>query len=156
MTEDTGDLDSVTLAPKGNAYLALLGSPSILDAVQEPGQVKNLYFCVPPNEKLLDKWDVVADRLFKIRHCQNIEGQALSLALLSPPIDPALLVRAKAMGMDIDGVLSQLQAPLPHYRFQTLAQKASELCGQVKALGSALLSALEKRDGEGRSSPIQP
>lgn len=145
--EDRNKLAGATLAPAGNAHKELLRSPSLRDVSRPPGE-KGLYFCVPPNNKLLDKWDLVADRLFKIRYCQNIEGQALSLALLSPPIDPALLVRARAMGMDVDSMLSQLQAPLPHYRFQTLAQKASELCGEVKALGSALLSALEKRDGE--------
>ena len=32
------------------------------------------YFCLPDNDKLLEYWDIVADRLFKIRHCQNIEG----------------------------------------------------------------------------------
>ena len=97
---------------------------------------------------LLQKWHTVADRLFKIRHCQNIEGQKLELPLLAPPIDPAILVRAKSAGVDIDDVLAQIYAPLPKYRFQVMAQKATELCGEVKSLGSALLSALEKRDGE--------
>jgi hypothetical protein len=107
-----------------------------------------LYFCVPPNDILLEKWDIVADRLFKIRHCQNIEGRALALPLLSPPIDPAILVRAKAAGVAIDDIIGKLYAPLPHYRFHVMAQKASEVCIEAKALGAALLSALEKRDGE--------
>ena len=51
-----------------------------------------LYFCVPPNDKLLGYWDTVADRLFKIRHCMNIEGVVRQLPLFEPPIDPALLV----------------------------------------------------------------
>lgn len=145
--ENKSQLAGATLSPAGNAHRELLRSPSLRDATRPPGEA-GLYFCVPPNEQLLGKWDVVADRLFKIRHCQDIEGQALSLALLSPPIDPSLLVRARVLGMDVDSVLSTLQAPLPHYRFQPLVQKASELCGEVKALGSALISALEKRDGE--------
>ena len=32
------------------------------------------------NDKLLGYWDTVADRLFKIRHCMNIEGQVRQLA----------------------------------------------------------------------------
>jgi hypothetical protein len=32
-------------------------------------------FCLPHNEMLYGYWDTVADRLFKIRHCMNIEGQ---------------------------------------------------------------------------------
>ena len=52
-----------------------------------------LYFCIPRNDKLLGYWDTVADRLFKIRHCMNIEGVVRQLPLFEPPIDPALLVQ---------------------------------------------------------------
>ncbi|PIE18637.1 MAG: toxin [Proteobacteria bacterium] len=108
-----------------------------------------LFFCVPPNEKLItDYWDRVADRLFKLRHCMNIEGVVRQLPLFEPPIDPALLVRAAAAGMDLASALSDFNAPLPLHRFQVLAQKATELCVDVRGLGQALLSALEKRDAE--------
>jgi hypothetical protein len=106
-----------------------------------------LYFCVPPNEKLLvDYWGRVADRLFKIRHCMNIEGVVRQLPLFEPPIDPALLVRARAAGVDLASALSDFGAPLPCYRYRVLAQTATELCADVRGLGQALLSALEKRD----------
>ncbi len=107
-----------------------------------------MYFCVPKNDKLLGYWGTVADRLFKIRHCMNIEGVVRQLPLFEPPIDGALLVKAAAAGVDIASALSDIDATLPAYRFQVMAQKASELCGEIKALGSALLSALEKRDAE--------
>ena len=55
---------------------------------------RSLYFCLPPNDKLLAYWDTVADRLFKVRHCMNLEGVLRQLALFDPPIDPALLVAA--------------------------------------------------------------
>ena len=85
-----------------------------------------LYFCVPPNDLLLGRWDTVADRLFKIRHCMNIAGVERQLPLFEPPIDPALLVRAAAAGLDIGSVLADLSAPLPHHRFMTMLQKALE------------------------------
>ncbi|MPZ29475.1 MAG: hypothetical protein GEV13_00500 [Rhodospirillales bacterium] len=107
-----------------------------------------LYFCVPKNDKLLGYWDTVADRLFKIRHCMNIEGVVRELPLFEPPIPPGLLVQAAAMGVDISSAVNDLNAPLPLYRFQVLTQKASELAAEVKSLGAALLSALEKRDAE--------
>lgn len=107
-----------------------------------------LYFCIPNNEKLLTLWDTVADRLFKIRHCMNIEGVVRQLPLFEPPIDPAMLVRAAAAGMDIGAVLSDMNAPLPLYRFSFMIQRALEICSEVKALGSAMLAALEKRDAE--------
>jgi peptidoglycan hydrolase-like protein with peptidoglycan-binding domain len=107
-----------------------------------------LFFCIPKNDKLIAYWDTVADRLFKIRHCLNIEGVERQLALFAPPIDPGLLVKAAAAGVDIGGVLGDLNAPPPYYRFQTLAQKAGELIADVKNLGAALLGTLEKKDAE--------
>ncbi len=107
-----------------------------------------LYFCIPQNDKMLGYWDAVADRLYKIRNCMNIEGVVRQLALFEPPIDPGALVKAVAGGVDISSALADLNAPLPLYRFNLLLQKANEICSDVKALGSALLSALEKRDGE--------
>ena len=130
------------IAPSGDGSLPHGGSSEGMP------MLRTLYFCVPPNDKLLGYWDTVADRLFKIRHCMNIEGVVRQLPLFEPPIDPALLVRASAAGVDLSSVLSDLSAPLPHYRFQVMSQKAVELCGDVRALGGALLSALEKKDAE--------
>ena len=107
-----------------------------------------LYFCIPQNDKMLGYWDTVADRLYKIRHCMNIEGVVRQLALFEPPIDPGALVKAVAGGVDISSALADLNAPLPLYRFNVLLQKANEVCNDVKALGGALLSALEKKDAE--------
>ncbi len=107
-----------------------------------------LYFCVPPNEQLSGLWDTVADRLFKIRNCMNIEGVARSLPLFAPPIDPAILVRASAAGVRLDQVLDSLGAPAPLYRFVRLHAKAVEFAGAVQSLGQLVLAALEKKDGE--------
>jgi hypothetical protein len=107
-----------------------------------------LTFCIPLNDKLLGYWDTVADRLFKIRHCQNIKGVIRQLPLYEPPIDPALLVQAAAGGLPLDGFPGDLKTPLPHYRFAFMNQKALEFLSEVKNLGSALLSALEKKDAE--------
>ncbi|MCI0419238.1 MAG: hypothetical protein L0312_08470, partial [Acidobacteria bacterium] len=107
-----------------------------------------LYFCIPNNEKLLESWDTVADRLFKIRHCMNLDGVERKLALFAPPIDPAVLVNAVAKGLSISAILADLSSPPPIYRFTYLLQRANDFCAEVKALGNALLSAWEKRDGE--------
>lgn len=107
-----------------------------------------LYFCIPNNEKLLSMWDTVADRLYKIRHCMNIEGVVQQLPLFDPPIDPSALVRAVAGGLDLSSALAEMNAPMPLYRFNFMIQRALELCSEVKALGASMLSALEKRDAE--------
>jgi len=107
-----------------------------------------LYFCIPPNENLLEYWDTVADRLFKIRHCQNIEGVERKLALFAPPISPEALIQAVSQGLSLGSILADLSSPPPIYRFSFLIQRVNEFCADVKALGSALLAALEKKDAE--------
>lgn len=109
---------------------------------------RTLYFCIPPNDKLLGLWDTVADRLYKIRHCMNIEGFVRPLALFEPPIDPGLLVKAAAAGIDIGSIAGGTNQPAGPVRSVLLIQKALELCAEVRAFGSALLAAIEKQDGE--------
>jgi len=112
------------------------------------GIAKTLYFCIPQNDKLLGYWDTVADRLFKIRHCMNIEGIVRQLPLFEPPISLEMLVKAAAAGIDISSAVSGLNQPLSLIRAPLLIQKALEICSEVKSLGNALLSALEKKDAE--------
>ncbi|MFD3523519.1 neuraminidase-like domain-containing protein [Streptomyces sp. NPDC058653] len=106
------------------------------------------YFRIPPNDQLLGYWDTVEDRLFKVRHCQDIDGTRRELELFGAPIDPSLLSRAAASGADLQSVLEDIGGPLPHYRFATMIAKAREYNAEVKSFGSQLLAALEKRDTE--------
>ncbi len=115
------------------------------------GFATTLYFCIPDNPKLRGLRDTIDDRLFKIRHCQDIEGVFRKLPLFEPPIDPGLLVQAAAQGLSLSSVLNDLNSPMPNYRFNYLLQKALELCSELKALGNAFLSAKEKGDGESLS-----
>ena len=112
---------------------------------------QTLYFCIPRNDKLLGYWDTVADRLFKIHNSLNLQGVFQRLPLFDPPIDPALLVRAAAAGLDVSAIVNGLNQPLPLVRFQVLVAKAAEICQEVKALGSNILAAMEKQDNEGLS-----
>jgi hypothetical protein len=112
------------------------------------GLSKTLFFCIPQNDKLLSYWDTVADRLFKIRHCMNIEGVVQQLPLFEPIVDPALLVQAVAQGVDLGSILSDLSAPLPYYRFSYVLQKALEVCAECRSFGGEILAALEKNDAE--------
>jgi hypothetical protein len=106
------------------------------------------YFCLASNDMLLAYWDKVADRLFKIRNCMNIEGVRQQLPLFEPPIDPALLVRAAAAGVDIGSISDFAAQKITGYRFSYVLQKANELVSDVKSLGNSILLALEKRDAE--------
>ncbi|MDQ3682406.1 MAG: neuraminidase-like domain-containing protein [Bacteroidota bacterium] len=119
-----------------------------IDIAEPLPAIETFYYCIPKNDKLLEYWDKIGDRLFKIRHCMNIDGIERQLALFDPPIDPGLLVKAAASGISLGAALAGLNAPLPNYRFQIMVQKANEFCNEVKSLGGALLSALEKKDAE--------
>ena len=110
-------------------------------------------FCVPVNERLLTNyWDRVEDRLFKIRHRLDIEGRFRQLPLFEPPIDPGAFDRRAAAGRRRAGGLAGLNVPPPHYRYEVLVQRAFDLCGEVRSLGAALLSAMERRDGEAQAA----
>ncbi len=111
--------------------------------------LQTFYFCLPNNDKLIKYWDLIADRLFKIRNCKNVDGLTRQLSLYESPIDPALLVRARAMGISTESFLNQLYGTKrPLHRFSYMVQKTNEILGDVKALGGAMLSALEKKDAE--------
>lgn len=105
-------------------------------------------FCLPPNDKMFTYWDIVYDRLYKVRNCMNISGLVRKLPLFEAPIDPSILVRAFASGIGVSGALAQIYDKPSPYRFAYLYQKAVEYTGDVKALGNSILSALEKKDGE--------
>jgi hypothetical protein len=124
-------------------------TPASVDGGAIVDRTLRQYFCVPGNDKLLGYWDLVADRLNKIRHSQNIEGTERQLALFEPPIEPGLLVRAAAAGVDIASALRDISVPLPHYRFKVMLGKALAFCDDVRALGADFLTALERKDAEG-------
>lgn len=113
-----------------------------------PSSAGTLLFCMPFNDKLDGYWNVIEDRLFNLRHCRNIDGIRRELPLTDSPIDPELLVRATAAGLDIGSVVSGLHAPPPVYRYAVLAARATELAAEAKALAAAMLAAMEKRDAE--------
>lgn len=170
-TEQTPNLEATVVSTKAQSYKGQEGdlvissiSPTWGAIISEPSSdpeptsdsqsssgsksIPKLYFCIPHNDKLLEYWDTVEDRLFKIRHCMNIEGVERQLPLFEPPIDPALLVRATAMGLDLSKILDDLSAPLPNYRYTFMLQKAKEFTQELKQVGGLLLSALEKKDAE--------
>ncbi|BBS37426.1 hypothetical protein WP5S18E01_22730 [Enterobacter cloacae] len=106
-----------------------------------------VYFCVPENSDLMQRWDTAEDRMYKINHSLNIDGVYRSLALFQPPLNPLDLVRAAAAGNNVmTGASSSVQ--LTPYRFTSAIGAAQNLCNILIELGSALLSVLEKNDAE--------
>ena len=157
VTKSFAELRQAGLDEFGNALVALENelpfyNSASTTAIEEGSTVLGMsrsgYFGIPQDETLLAQWDLVEDRLFKIRHSMNIDGITRQLPLFEPPIDPMLLVQAAARGVDINSVINDLSTPMPAYRFSYMLQRALEMCNEVKGFGSALLATLEKKDGE--------
>ena len=115
---------------------------------REPFDEVPEFLCLPENDEFARYWDRAQDCLFKVRHCMNRQGIVRQLALFEPPLDPRQLIRAMAAGQDIDSLGAQSMPTVPHYRFPVMLQQAKNLTATAMQLGSALLSALEKRDAE--------
>ena len=146
--EGTLDVFSNELVAAENAIPPVrVNVPTNGNAAKLPN-LHTLYFRIPANPDLFTYWDRVEDRLYKIRHCMNIQGIVQQLPLFAPPISPGLLIAAAAAGLDLASVLSDSNAALPPYRFTTMLRRAIEMCEQVRSLGGELLQALEKSDAE--------
>jgi hypothetical protein len=137
------NVENVIVAPEPPQSL-IDGSGDTPTLPQIPGAGSSLLFCIPPNDQLLAYWDSVAQRLYNIRHCLNLQGQPQPLPLYAPPINPLALIEAAESGSSFS---SATQAA-PIYRFTVYLQKALDLTNDVRSYGALILSALEKQDAE--------
>ncbi|KAF1983002.1 hypothetical protein K402DRAFT_361709 [Aulographum hederae CBS 113979] len=136
---------TLTDVPERTSAVAPVGASNLF------GFATTLYFCVPNNPQFKVMRNTIDGRLFKIRNSQNIDGITRRLPLFEPPIDPALLVQAKANGRSIYSALSDLNTPLSPQRFYLVMQKAIELCQEAVSLSNQMLGIKERRDAESLS-----
>lgn len=106
------------------------------------------FFFLPENDQFAGYWDKVAQRLYRIRHCMNLQGVVRQIPTFDPAIDPRQLLRALAAGASISEVTASPAVTVPHYRFAYLLERARQVTAELKQLGGTLLSALEKQDAE--------
>lgn len=66
---------------------------------------RGLYFCIPRNQKIDSYYATLADRFWKIHTSRNIDGVFRQLPLFPPPIDPGMLARAVAAGVDVAAII---------------------------------------------------
>jgi peptidoglycan hydrolase-like protein with peptidoglycan-binding domain len=108
-------------------------------------QLSTQFFCIPANDQLLTYWSTVADRLYKIRHCLNLQGVAQPLPLYAPPINTLQLIE-QGVGNRVAGIAAPAFTPV--YRLPVYLERALELTNDVRGYGSLVLAALEKKDAE--------
>src|SRR5207248_838042 len=122
--------------------------PTLPGTIGSASSIQAMYFCLPANDEWGVIWDTVADRLFKIRHCMNIEGIVQELPLFPDPGDPMLLVEARAQGLSISSVFDDFRTPLPHHEFSVLFEKALRMAEDVKAFAQRFETLTEKGEAE--------
>lgn len=133
--------------PKWRGYSGPKVDPSVT-ATGLMGILQTGYFCVPANPDLSRLRDLIDDRLYKIRNCQDINGKSVSLRLFEPALDPGDLIQAQAAGLSISSFLAESAAPSPRSKFLYLLAKALELCAELKVMGDEYLMIKEKKDAE--------
>ncbi|MFC6102136.1 Tc toxin subunit A-related protein [Olivibacter domesticus] len=116
-----------------------------------PEQIQSIvdaYYCIPSNKQLLKYWELVVDRLYKIRHGLSISGAQNAIPLYASPINPAAAASLVAKGDTINTMASSTSPVVPWYRFNYMMAQARSVTAEVARLGSELLVALEKKDAE--------
>lgn len=125
-----------------NQLIGLGGSATPL---QQAESVADAYFCVPPNKQMLQFWEIIADRLFKIRHGLTIDGATRETPLFAPAVSPSELTGNNAL---TEGAQSLPAVTVPWFRFAYMINTARTVTAEVIRLGNELNAALEKRDAE--------
>ena len=151
-TDDLGnafvEYENSALVGKDNAKV--LSIRAMDERAKRTGNIieSMFYFSVPRNDTLFSYWDTIADRLYKIRNSLNIQGVKRTLALFAPPIDPGMLVKARAMGLSIDSILNSANEKRSIYRFRVIVKLAVDMAKDACQMGRDLLAILEKQDAE--------
>lgn len=116
------------------------------------------YFGVQANPEFDKLRSRIDDRLFKIRHSLDINGNVRRLSVWDPPLNVGALVNAAAGAGSFGNLLQEsdsmsllvlgLGLVLPRQRFAYLLHKMFELCEELRRTAGSLLSTMEKKDGE--------
>ncbi|KAL4794800.1 hypothetical protein BDV19DRAFT_389936 [Aspergillus venezuelensis] len=126
------------------------GRPTVAQHERKPQSfLKTGYFCIPGNPYLAQIYNTIQDRLFKIRNGMDIEGRKRIPPLFEPQIDPGVLQRSQLGTEGVAGVLSDLDSPMPRYRFSCLIQQALDSADELQRSGQKLLSFKQQKDAEG-------
>ncbi|MEM8907533.1 MAG: hypothetical protein AAGD05_06785, partial [Bacteroidota bacterium] len=103
-------------------------------------------FKVPTNNQLKSLWTTVKDRLYKLRHGLNINGERQMPSAFAPTRNPAgMLATAHSGNMNFDQNPG-LEGDTPNYRFKDLFPHAQSMVETVIQFGSQLYSALQQKD----------
>ncbi len=105
------------------------------------------YFKLPASAAALSRWDIVEDRLRKIRGNLDINGNPRSIPLFPAAADPLELSRSRAAGC-ASPCARRPVIGTNWYRYSVLYACAKEFTAALIQFSSQLLASIEKGDAE--------
>lgn len=120
----------------------LVSAPDPVTGTQE------LIFCIPRDTSFdqLRQW--ATTKINNIRAGLDFNGQPHVYSIYGARIDPALLARAAAAGIDLSNATSGVTAPPRYLRFTVLLQRAKEFVAELEKVSGSLLGALTEDSAE--------
>lgn len=106
------------------------------------------YFNVPENDELTKYWDIVEDRLYKLRNSLDINGNPRTVPLYGTPVSPLALAKKSYVAQGMMAPAGYGTGMYYPYRFGFLAEQAKGLANVLVSVGSQMLSVMEKKDSE--------
>jgi hypothetical protein len=121
---------------------------NIVSAPDKETGAPSLLFCIPQDTSFdqLRQW--ATTKLNNIRAGLDFNGQPHVYSIYGARLDPALLARASAAGIDLNSTLSAITAPPRYLRFPVLLQRAKEFVAELKGVSASLLGALTEDSAE--------
>jgi hypothetical protein len=105
-------------------------------------------FCLPRDDSFDKMRRHATAKLAGIRTGLAFDGTPQQFSVFGQRIDPMLLVRAAAAGVDLTTALGSGQVPRSPYRFSILLQKAKEVLAELRGTSASLLAALTEDAAE--------
>lgn len=129
-----------TAASLEHLTCASLGAESWLRLIDAP------WFRLPVNTRLLDIWDQLDARLYKLRNNLTLDGRPMKLALYEAPANPQDLLRAQLAGSSAAVRRLGALAIIAPYRFSAMLMRARSAVDTLMAFGNQLQAHMENRD----------
>lgn len=120
------------------------------------GDVTADNFRPPYNQEIRNLYQIFEERLYNLRHWLNIDGEALNIPLLAPPINPReLQLVAQSNRAGKEKTAAEATPAAQTYTFDDILAKAQGYVKNLDGMSMRLQDALEKKDDRELAITIQ-
>lgn len=103
-------------------------------------------FVKPVNTEYLQLWQILAQRLYNLRHNLTLDGKEFPAGWFDEPISPRDLLKQRYQRVVANRMAGMKRQAPPNYRFNPIMSRAKEAVDTLIQYGATLLSLLEKKD----------